>query len=70
MTAMAIKRAFQNLDPSDQAKVLTELAATLARSLADQDDQDAALFRRRKREEPSAKPLSAVKRRLLAKRGR
>lgn len=70
MTRAGIRKAFKGLDPSDQAAVLTELAATLAQSLADMDARDTAVFRSRRREEPQAKSLAVVRRRLNAKRTR
>ncbi|NOT01174.1 MAG: hypothetical protein HOP29_11155 [Phycisphaerales bacterium] len=70
MTRAGIKKAFKGLHPSDQAVVLTELAATLAESLADMDARDAAVFPKRRHEESKAAALADVRRRLIGKRKR
>ncbi len=56
MTTSAIRRAFEKLEPADQASLLTELADTLATSLRDADDRDNEVFDARRHEEVRARP--------------
>ena len=68
MTKAAIRKAFQKLDPVEQADVLGQLVAVLSHSLLETDRQDARVFDRRRAQESRAIPLTEVKRRLAARR--
>lgn len=61
MTAATIKRAFKQLDSTQQAMLLRELATSLAESLEEADRLDAEVFKGRRREERSARPWARVK---------
>jgi len=64
MTHTGTKRAFQKLNAIEQADVLKELAATLAKSLSDEDRSDARVFDRRRLEVPKARPWNEVRARV------
>ena len=67
MTKAAIASAFRRLDATEQAKVLTELAAAHAESLFEEDRMDAEVFERRRREEPKARSWSQVRAKIDAR---
>ena len=66
MTKAAIASAFLKLDASEQAKVLTELAAAHAESLFEEDRTDAEVFEQRRREEPKARSWSQIRAKIDA----
>jgi hypothetical protein len=66
MTVSTIKKVFRNMDSTEQAALLKELASTLADSLAMADARDAEAFATRRREEPQAQPWREVSRRLAS----
>lgn len=70
MTKGAFKKAFDQLDTSDQVEVLSELASRVAGVLSSWDEADRIVFRARRHEERSASPVSDVKRRLIGRRSR
>jgi len=61
MTAIQIKRTFERLDSRQQAELLVELAASLARSLGEAERRDERVFRRRAGEERRARPWREVR---------
>lgn len=70
MTKAAIASAFRRLDATEQAKVLTELAAAHAESLFEEDRMDAAVFEQRRGEEPKARSWSQVRAKIDAQHAR
>lgn len=70
MTKLAITRAFQKLDTTEQAAVLGELAAALAQSLKMMDERDANIFEQCRGEEPHSTPVNEIRRRLNSRRQR
>jgi hypothetical protein len=70
MTKAAIANAFRKLDATEQAKMLTELAAAHAESLFEEDRTDTQVFERLRHEEPKARPWSQVRARIDARSAR
>jgi hypothetical protein len=64
MTRDGIKQAFGRLEPTDQARLLTELANTLAAALQENDERDRETFARQRSEEAAARPWSEVRAQL------
>ena len=67
MTKTAITSAFQKLDAVEQADVLKVLAAALAESLSEEDRLDTQVFKRRRHEEPNARPWAQVRAKINAR---
>jgi hypothetical protein len=70
MTSAGIRRVFERLPSSDQVKLLHELFESLAKSMSDDDRKDRQVFRKRRKEETSARPWREVEARLGSSGGR
>ncbi len=70
MTTTAIRREFEKLASADQAQLLKDLASSLAESLSYEDRKDRRVFRKRRREETSARSWTDVQSRLTSSRSR
>ncbi len=70
MTKTAIKKAFQELDATEQAEMLKELAGSLVESLTEEDVADIRVFERRRKQEPKARSWSDVRTKINARHKR